>query len=147
MSGHVITESVQLEVIRCHSCGYAPFAIPTHMAQQRRKDGKNFFCPMGHTLAWGESENDKLRQERDRLKQQVAYKDDEIAHQKRYRESAERSARAMKGVATRLKNRAAAGLCPCCGRSFRQLSMHMKKKHPDFRGADVVQLVAEKVSA
>lgn len=44
----------------------------------------------------------------------------------------ERSAAAQRGVLTRLKNRVAAGVCPCCHRSFKQLSEHMKMKHPDY---------------
>lgn len=46
----------------------------------------------------------------------------------------------MKGVATRLKNRAAHGVCPCCNRTFQQLARHMSAKHPDFKTADVVKL-------
>lgn len=33
--------------------------------------------------------------------------------------------------AERLRRRTAAGVCPCCNRSFVQLARHMKTKHPD----------------
>jgi hypothetical protein len=48
------------------------------------------------------------------------------------RDQAEASARAHKGHATRLKNRAQAGMCPHgCNRHFKDLERHCKNKHPD----------------
>lgn len=78
--------------------------------------------------------------ERDRLAQRCAQKDDEILRQREIREAAERRASALKGVATRMRNRAAAGVCPCCNRTFSQLATHMKKQHPDFGKQDVEPL-------
>jgi hypothetical protein len=37
----------------------------------------------------------------------------------------------LESVVTRLKNRAAAGLCTCCNRSFQNLRKHMEIKHPE----------------
>lgn len=71
------------------------------------------------------------------LKQQLARKDDEIAAQRRLRDHAERQASARKGQVTRLKNRAAAGVCPCCTRSFENLRRHMTTKHPTFKAEEV----------
>lgn len=31
-----------------------------------------------------------------------------------------------------LRNRAAAGVCPCCNRTFEQLGRHMTTKHPEY---------------
>lgn len=42
--------------------------------------------------------------------------------------------RAQKGQNTRLKKRIAAGVCPCCNRSFANLREHMAGQHPDFTG-------------
>jgi hypothetical protein len=51
----------------------------------------------------------------------------------------ERSHAATRGVVTRKKNeakklreRARAGVCPCCHRTFKQLAAHMANKHPDY---------------
>ncbi len=33
---------------------------------------------------------------------------------------------------TKVKKRAANGVCPCCNRTFSDLARHMKAKHPDF---------------
>lgn len=86
-----------------------------------------FFCPNGHPQHYvrGESEVDKLRRERDRLAQQIAAKNDAIEHERR-------RVAAVQGQVTRLKNRAKAGLCPCCNRSFQNLARHMTTKHPKF---------------
>ena len=103
--------------------------------------GETFYCPRGHGQHYnrGPSEADKLRQERDRLKQDAARKDEVIAYERRCREladqRAERSKRqtaAAKGQVTRLKNRASAGVCPCCNRQFQNLKRHMDSQHPDF---------------
>jgi cell division septum initiation protein DivIVA len=111
--------------------------MPDHYLQRRRSDGRNFFCPNGHSLSFGETENDRLRRERDRLKQQLAEKDDAILRVRDRADAAERSASARKGVITRLKNRAAAGVCPCCNRSFENLRRHMSNQHPTFSAQEV----------
>lgn len=100
-----------------------------------------FYCVHGHT-SWyppGEAEEDKLRRERDRLKQQLAQKDDEIrdwrATANDQRDKAEherRRANGYKGHATRITKRAKAGVCPCCNRTFKQLAEHMARQHPQF---------------
>lgn len=116
----------------CCSCGIE-FSAPAHYFSKRRQDGKTFYCPNGHKLHFGESETDKLRRERDRLKQRVAQKDDEIERQRNWREGAERSASAYKGQATRLRNRIKAGVCPCCNRTFQNLQRHIAGQHPEFK--------------
>lgn len=97
-----------------------------------------FYCAYGHGqhFAKGPTEADKLRQERDRLKQQIAKVCDDVRHQRERADSAERAASAYKGQATRLKNRAKAGVCPCCNRSFENLRRHMADKHPEFQETD-----------
>lgn len=94
-----------------------------------------FYCPYGHgqVFAEGESEETKLRRERDRLKQQLAMKDDLIAGQKAVADKAMRELAAAKASAVKVRKRQAAGVCPCCNRSFRQMALHMRNKHPEFR--------------
>lgn len=41
--------------------------------------------------------------------------------------------RAEKGAKTRIKNRVANGVCPCCTRTFQNLHRHMETKHPEFK--------------
>jgi hypothetical protein len=122
----------------CVSC-QTPFYIPTSLYMAAKASSAiTFYCPYGHPQVFreGPTEADKLRQERDRLTQRLAQKDDEIKHQRERAEAAERSAIARKGVVTRLKNRAAAGICPCCARSFENLRRHMAAKHPEFQAEE-----------
>lgn len=44
-----------------------------------------------------------------------------------------RKCSAIKGVATRIKRRVSAGVCPCCNRTFQCLARHMATKHPDYQ--------------
>lgn len=99
----------------------------------------SFYCAYGHRQHFpkGESEADKLRRERDLYKQRVEQWKDEADDLRRQKESAERQAAARKGQITRLKNRAAAGVCPCCTRSFENLRRHMASKHPTFKAEEV----------
>lgn len=124
-----------LEEITCWVCGIK-FAMPRPYSQRKRENGGGFSCPNGDRLAFGESELDKIRRERDRLQQRIAQKDDDIS-------AAERRVTAAKGQITRLKNRANAGVCPCCNRTFSNMARHMKTQHPDH-DPNVIDLGAEK---
>ena len=109
----------------CYACGIE-WAAPAYFVLQRRQDGKDFWCPNGHRQQYTESAVDRLTRERDRLAQRIAERDDEIVDLKK-RVSAER------GQVTRLRNRAKAGLCPCCNRHFTNLERHVATKHPGFK--------------
>lgn len=106
-----------------------------------KRNGQAFYCIHGHGQVFteGESEANQIRRERDRLKQQLAQKDDELKmawatandqHEKAKHERAR--ANGYKGHATRITMRAKAGVCPCCNRTFQQLARHMAAKHPQF---------------
>jgi len=118
----------------CHAgCGIV-WGVPNTWERKRLEDKKLFYCPNGHAQGFfGESEADKLRRELDRLKQQMAHRDDMIRERARIIKHAENSATAYKGHVTRIKNRVASGVCPCCNRSFQNLHQHMQNKHPDYR--------------
>lgn len=128
----------------CWRCAVVYWLPDELNAAAKASEKITFFCPYGHEAhyAAGETERDKLRRERDLLRQRLAEKDDAIAEQRRHREEAERSAAAYKGQATKLRNRARNGVCPCCNRSFANLAAHMKTQHPDF-GAPKLAVVNE----
>lgn len=123
----------------CCKC-HVRHAIPIELFNAAKQRGSQMmiYCPNGHQYYYpfGETEEQKIRRERDRLVQKIAEKDDEIKRQKGMRERAERSARAYKGKVTRLKNRAASGLCPCCNRTFQNLRKHMTTKHPEYKNEE-----------
>ncbi len=114
-------------VIDCPNCGIL-FAVTEELEERRRKDGKDFYCPNGHSMAYGNSDTEKLKKERDRSANLVARLDQERAR----RDHAERSRSAMKGQLTKVKKRVANGVCPCCNRSFEDLARHMSTQHPDY---------------
>ena len=126
------------EEFECITCAIK-FWVPAGYINARRRDGVAFFCPNGHHMIYRETEADRIRRERDRLKQDAARKDDEIAEQRAEKERqrlraeiAERRVSAAKGQITKIKKRAANGVCPCCNRTFSDLSRHMHTKHPNY---------------
>lgn len=123
----------------CGDCGVV-WGMNRAFYEGAKQAGPNqrWSCPNGHwrNFVHGPSSEDLLRKERDTLRQQVAQRDDEIARQRERSEGAERRASAARGQVTRLKNRAAAGVCPCCNRTFANLAKHMAGKHPTFRASE-----------
>ena len=119
----------ELRVLECGKCGIA-FAVPPEWLKARKGDHSTFYCPNGHPRYFpGESDAEKLQRRLDFEKQR--------------REAAERDAdyqrnraRAQKAAKTRLEKRIAAGVCPCCKRSFENLANHMRDKHPDYSELD-----------
>lgn len=115
----------KFETEQCLTCGVV-YTVPVAMMQQQRRYGEYHYCPSGHQQGWakGDPEFETVRFERDRLKQQLAQKDDEI------RSEQAKHATAVREIA-RIKKRANAGLCPCCNRTFQDVVRHMKQKHPE----------------
>lgn len=114
----------------CYKCKcqmWVPDALNEAALAKRGPLGITFFCAYGHEQHYviGESEEDKLRRERDRLNQRIAQKDDEI-------KSLEARRRAAVGQVTKMKNRVGNGVCPCCNRTFGNLARHMMTQHPNF---------------
>lgn len=121
------------ETITCPSqgCG-VQFAITASFASLRRDDQRSFRCPWGHTMSYGENDLDRERKRTTRLQAQLDQAKAEVRTQRESRQSADRSAAAYKGHLTRIKNRIAAGVCPCCRRPFAAVMRHMRGQHPEF---------------
>lgn len=124
-------------VWQCGTCGVFS-TCPEIVYEQHRMEGGYHHCPNGHTWGWSKEncEREKLRRERDRLKQREAQLLDEN------KAAADRAIKA-EGAERRLKKRMAAGTCPCCQRTFSNMAQHMKRQHPEFvkkTGANVVPL-------
>lgn len=120
---------IPLYVLDCPNCGVI-FGITEDYEDRRRKDGKDFHCPNGHVCCWtpGKSDAAKLQDERaEREKVETALFMSIIA------------AEDMRGIILRDRARFAAGLCPCCRRSFDNVRRHMTDQHPDY----AVQRVAD----
>lgn len=145
MTETVTIRNAQFEVCDCKLCGVV-YAMPKAMRDWDRKVGGYKCCPNGHRWGWNkdESEDDKIRRERDQLKQEQARLLDNLNASERNRQRAEIvaieaqvSERKAKKTLVSLKKRAAAGVCPCCNRTFSALAQHIAIKHPTFRAEDV----------
>ncbi len=129
--------------INCHKC-QTQYFLPQALYVSARANSEIWFCcPFGHRAHYpdGPTAEDKLRQERDRLKQENAYLEESRSDIRKQRDHSDRQARAYKGQVTKLKNRAKNGVCPCCTRHFGNLERHMKSKHPDFTEKPDLQIV------
>lgn len=127
----IITETFR--VVSCYTCG-TRFAIGGELYKRVVTDAEgSVSCPAcGKLTCWQESDDRKRIKE---LERKLAWEMQQATTQKQLRDEAEKSLKATRGVVTRFKRRAAAGVCPCCKRTFRQLSQHMSNKHPDFTAA------------
>lgn len=131
----VFVES-KIHVIECAHCNI-DFGIGDDFMRRRREDHQGFYCPNGHSNVY----NGPSAQEREqkRLEQEL-----EAARSLAHRESNRRQqaeanarlrdyqARAAKGQLTKTKKRVAAGVCPCCNRTFQNLANHMAGQHPEY---------------
>ena len=120
-------------VDECGSCGVF-FVIPELVYTNHRDHGGYSYCSNGHTWGWkeGRIQTDAMRRERDRLKQDNARLEDEKA-------AALREAVSAKAQTMQVRRRAAAGVCPCCNRTFQNVQRHMKTKHPNVVPLDQKQ--------
>ncbi len=119
------TAQVTLTEIVCGKCG-GVYALSNLYVRSKEESGGFWRCPYCKcSWGYGESENDKLLKKIERLKKQKEWAEQET-------KNAERRRSAAIGQVTKMKNRAKAGLCPCCYRTIKQLAAHMKRKHPDY---------------
>lgn len=120
----------------CHSgCGIT-FAVPDWWVKSRRTDHQRWYCPSGHAQHFSGQTDDERR---------IAQLQAELADERRFRgweedrrKRAESDAmnlansnRALRGVATKLKKRASAGVCAYCNRTFINVTRHVASKHPE----------------
>jgi hypothetical protein len=103
------------------------FSDEIHTAALQRRESFMFYCPNGHQQCYvtGETDESKLRRERDRYKQQLAQRDDEIATQSKLIANLQKQNKAV----TRKVERANHGVCTECNRSFVNVARHMATKH------------------
>lgn len=114
-------------------CGIS-FCVPQWWHKGKRDNHSWWYCPNGHHQHFPQdSDEEKLRRERDVARQQLARAEQETA-------DANQRADLLQKQKRRLEKRAAAGTCPCCHRTFQNMTTHMKKQHPEFVAENVVAL-------
>ena len=128
---------LQLETRECNEC-HIIYGVPMEFIKWRREDHKTFWCPNGHARHFPqENEAEALR---------TKLRAENLA-----RESAERRAREaeqsnqlaieaklkLERAVKRAAKRTAAGVCPCCPRTFTNLARHIATKHPEFNQKEI----------
>lgn len=127
--------SIQLITVHCGVCG-GTYAINERYHQKKREECGHWHCPYCE-CSWGFSGKTKAQieqEKREMVERQLEQARAESARMRDERDTAENRRRAEKAAKTRIKNRVANGVCPCCNRSFQNLHRHMTTKHPEFAG-------------
>jgi len=107
------------------------------LVAERRRDHKTVYCPNGHRMSWSGKSDIERAKEATRKAEAIA-----AAERKRHRqtradlEHTERRRTAQVGATTRLRNKAKAGECVCCGKPYKALAKHMARMHPEFVAED-----------
>lgn len=116
----------------CIHCA-ADFAMSDQHFENVKRTGNEFWCPAcGKSMVYRKTKEQELKEQLKRAREDADWylrRKDEL-----YQETQrlEKSRAAFKGQVTKLKHRAANGVCPCCTRHFTNLERHMKTKHPEF---------------
>jgi hypothetical protein len=112
-------------VRQCATCAVW-HTVPEVTYEAYSREGGFWSCPNGHQRGFrkgsDEIEREETRRERDRLKQDAARLNGELAAERKRADEAERKT-------VQIRRRAAAGVCPCCNRTFLNVQRHMKTKH------------------
>lgn len=128
--------TTHLVVETCCRCGVT-FGLGAEHYAELLKTRATFYCPNGHGQHYtGKTEAQKQRERAELLERQLGYATAGREAWKDQAQVAERRRRAEKGHRTRLRNRIAAGECPCCHEKFPELGAHMAEAHPDFTGEE-----------
>lgn len=129
--GFTIQVSSTLVTEECYSC-HVLFAIPAELRTEllRVKADRSFYCPNGHGQHYtGQTEEQRLQRELERTQRERDWSE---AARKRLAEDNMDLAKknsSLRGSVTRMKNRAKAGMCALCHRTFANYERHVASKH------------------
>lgn len=126
--------ATEVETLKCWACGLW-FGVDAEWLGRRRASGQSFVCPNGCCIKFGESDAERLKKEIVAKQARIDGLETNLAGVRSQRDAAERSARAERGHVTRLKRRAAHGVCAFCHRTFRNVADHVAEKHPGERAS------------
>ncbi len=125
---------VTLQKIQCKSCG-GVYAISEPHRKYLQEVGGYWSCPYCRQ-SWGfrkeSSDLEIAKKEAKRYRNYLAGEKARHDQTKASLKAHKASLKAHKAAKTRLKNRIAKGICPCCNRFFDNLQRHISKEHPNF---------------
>jgi hypothetical protein len=130
-----ITTETILNVHSCITCGVL-YAFTAEYEAERRKDGRSFYCPSGHSAHYGDGPVERAHKAIEEAKRALTAEKCARANAEAAKAHAlndltrEREERAKEAEKT--KRRHASGKCPCCQRSFASLARHIKHMHPEY---------------
>lgn len=132
-SSYTISHQITLEVCVCpvKGCGVT-YGLDEAYKDRLRAKAAGFYCPNGHWLSWPESDADKQRKRAEKAEKDAKFWRDRMRDEQEAAQHARNQARAEKAAKTRLKNRIAKGICPCCKRHFANVHRHITSQHPEF---------------
>ena len=120
-----INTTLYYKTTMCITCG-CHIALESEFYDKRVQDQKNYYCPNGHSQHFiGETPEAKLQRELAAKERALQWEKERVASLNKQLVKSQKSEK-------RLKRRVAAGVCPCCHRTVKQLAAHMQTKHPEF---------------
>ena len=125
----VITTNTSITALDL-GCGHRVY-LTDDFIERRKRDHKSFYCTV-----CGENRHWPQKSDLEALRGRLASTQDMLDTARQQRDHAEHRRRGEKAAKTRIKNRIANGVCPCCQRSFKDLHRHMQNKHPDYVTSD-----------
>ncbi|RZT59338.1 hypothetical protein EV140_1943 [Microcella alkaliphila] len=125
-----------LVVLHCWKCRCAFGITRDHYDRAQASSDVNFYCPNGHSAVFKQTREQELETQLAREKRLRGYTESSLTHTRDQLQATERSLRGHKAAKTRIKNRIAAGVCPCCNRTFQNLARHMAGQHPHFSSTE-----------
>jgi uncharacterized Zn-finger protein len=130
------TEVVVLEKDTCGKCG-GVYALNKTFLDYARNNAGGFRCPYcGTAWSWTETEAIRLNKALEAKNVELQTARMQTNTERQLREAAER----REAEAKRKTRRVEKGVCPCCSRSFQNLSRHMATQHaknPELREAAI----------
>lgn len=131
----VFVAQVNLITVECCNC-HVVFAMPKEWNDHFRKTHQSFYCPAGHGQSYGgESDIEKAKREELRLKREELRLQSLLNIERHARTVAEKAQQKAELQKRRLEKRIAAGVCPCCNRTFGNLAHHMETQHKGELGS------------
>ena len=121
----------EYELVTCGAEGCdQTFGMHRRFYDLTHRTGQTWYCPKGHPRAW------RGRTTEQKLKDAEAEK----VHLHDQLRAAVAEAEKRRQQLLRDRQRYAAGVCPCCNRSFPGLARHIASKHPDYDAREIDRL-------
>jgi Zn finger protein HypA/HybF involved in hydrogenase expression len=128
----------QLTSMECGKCG-GVYAITERFREEcfntKRGHWNCPYCQSSWTYS-GKTEAQQLRDELDNEKRKTQWAKGDASWARGEMHKAKRATIAQKAAKTRIKNRIAKGVCPCCNRYFADVHAHLHNEHPDFENQE-----------